>query len=165
MFGVFRVKNHDFTPKNLIFSIAEGGAKIFEVFRVKNHDFTPKNRIFFQFQGGRAPGAATPESAPGIRRASCLFIVSHREYGSLLSLVRYLSIYSKFVSDYLIIHSHHVTALDITRTALTTTHQLIFTRLIKSVYLNPTLIYYWLSRMRQNYCILLNFKITSLFEI
>ena len=28
---------------------AEGGAKIFGVFRVKNHDFTPKNRIFFQF--------------------------------------------------------------------------------------------------------------------
>jgi hypothetical protein len=28
---------------------AEGGAKSFEVFRVKNHDFTPKNHIFFQF--------------------------------------------------------------------------------------------------------------------
>ena len=27
----------------------EGGAKIFGVFRVKNHDFTPKNYIFFQF--------------------------------------------------------------------------------------------------------------------
>ena len=27
----------------------EGGAKIFGVFRVKNHDFTPKNHIFFQF--------------------------------------------------------------------------------------------------------------------
>ena len=25
---------------------AEGGAKIFGVFRVKNHDFTPKNQIF-----------------------------------------------------------------------------------------------------------------------
>jgi hypothetical protein len=65
------VKNHDFTPKNHIFSdcgrrrenfwgisceksqktgiffpIADGGAKIFGVFRVKNHDFTPKNHIF-----------------------------------------------------------------------------------------------------------------------
>ena len=49
IFGVFRVKNHDFTPKNLIFSIAEGGAKMFEVFRVKNHDFTPKKSYFFQF--------------------------------------------------------------------------------------------------------------------
>jgi hypothetical protein len=33
-FGVFRVKNHDFTPNNHIF-IAEEGAKIFGVFRVK----------------------------------------------------------------------------------------------------------------------------------
>ena len=49
IFGVFRVKNHDFTPKNLIFPIAEGGAKIFEVFRVKNHDFTTKKSYFFQF--------------------------------------------------------------------------------------------------------------------
>jgi hypothetical protein len=28
---------------------AEGGANIFGVIRVKNHDFTPKNHIFFQF--------------------------------------------------------------------------------------------------------------------
>ena len=28
---------------------AEGGAKFFGVFRVKNHDFTPKNLNFFQF--------------------------------------------------------------------------------------------------------------------
>ena len=35
----------------------EGGAKIFEVFRVKNHDFTQKNHIFSNFTGGRAPGA------------------------------------------------------------------------------------------------------------
>ena len=31
---------------------AEGGAKIVWVFRVKNHDFTPKNHIFSQFLGG-----------------------------------------------------------------------------------------------------------------
>jgi hypothetical protein len=50
---VFRVKNHDFTPKKIIFfPIAEGGAKIFEVFRVKNHDFTPKNHIFSNFRVG-----------------------------------------------------------------------------------------------------------------
>jgi hypothetical protein len=30
---------------------AEGGAKIFGVFRVKNHDFSPKNLIFFNFRG------------------------------------------------------------------------------------------------------------------
>ena len=35
---------------------AEGGAKIVGVFRVKNHDFTPKNHIFSDFRGGgRAP--------------------------------------------------------------------------------------------------------------
>jgi hypothetical protein len=30
---------------------AEGGAKISGVFRVKNHDFTPKNHIFSNFRG------------------------------------------------------------------------------------------------------------------
>ena len=77
IFGVFRVKNHDFTLKNLIFSngggrreniwgiscgksrfyakkiiffpIVEGGANIFGVFRMKNHDFTPKKSYFPQF--------------------------------------------------------------------------------------------------------------------
>jgi hypothetical protein len=29
---------------------AEGGAKSFGVFRVKNHDFTPNNHIFFNFR-------------------------------------------------------------------------------------------------------------------
>jgi hypothetical protein len=57
------VKNHDFTPKNLIFiSIAEGGANIFEVFRVKNHDFTPKKKITFfpTLGGGDARRVRTP---------------------------------------------------------------------------------------------------------
>ena len=52
------MKNHDFTQKNHIFSIAEGGAKIFEVFRVKNHDFMPKNHIFSNFRGGGGGGRA-----------------------------------------------------------------------------------------------------------
>ena len=38
--------------KIIFFTIAEGGAKIFGVFRVKNHDFTPKNHIFSNFGGG-----------------------------------------------------------------------------------------------------------------
>ena len=29
---------------------AEGGTNIFAVFRVKNHDFTPKQSYFFQFR-------------------------------------------------------------------------------------------------------------------
>jgi hypothetical protein len=62
IFGVFRVKNHDFTPKNHIFPILVGAREIFGVFHVKNHDFTPKIIIFFPILGG-AP--ARPESAPG----------------------------------------------------------------------------------------------------
>jgi hypothetical protein len=38
--------------KIIFFPIAEGGAKMFGVFRVKNHDFTPKNHIFSNFRGG-----------------------------------------------------------------------------------------------------------------
>jgi hypothetical protein len=44
---------------------AEGGAKIFGIFRVKNHDFTPKkNHIFTNFRGGAPVRAPPPESAP-----------------------------------------------------------------------------------------------------
>jgi hypothetical protein len=73
IFGVFRVKNHDFAPKNHIFSNFRGGwaREIFGVFRVKNHDFTPKNHIFSNFRGGGGGGGegargAPPGSAPGI---------------------------------------------------------------------------------------------------
>ena len=38
---------------------AEGGAKVFGVFRVKNNDFTPKNHIFSNYRGG-APSAPPP---------------------------------------------------------------------------------------------------------
>ena len=44
---------------------SEGGAKILGVFRVKNHEFTPKNHIFSNFRGGGAPPiSAPPVSAP-----------------------------------------------------------------------------------------------------
>jgi hypothetical protein len=65
IFGVFRVKNHDLTPKNHIFSNCEGGGKIVGVFRVKYHDLTPKNYIFSNFKRGGAPGAPPSGSAPG----------------------------------------------------------------------------------------------------
>jgi hypothetical protein len=65
MFGVFRVKNHDFTPKNLIFSNCGGRREKFWVFRVKNHDFTPTNYIFSNFREGRArAGCASPWIRP-----------------------------------------------------------------------------------------------------
>jgi hypothetical protein len=43
------------------FRRAEGDAKIFGVFRAKIHDFTPKNLIFSNFRGARA-GCASPGS-------------------------------------------------------------------------------------------------------
>ena len=46
---------------------AEGGANIFGLFRVKNHDFTPKNYIFSNFMGGGGGGGggSHPGSVPG----------------------------------------------------------------------------------------------------
>ena len=49
LLGYFVWKITILRQKIIFFSIAEGGAKIFEVFRVKNHDFTPKKSYFFQF--------------------------------------------------------------------------------------------------------------------
>jgi hypothetical protein len=62
MSGVFRVKNRQ---KIIFLPITEGGAKSFGVFRVKNHDFTPKNHFCPILGGGGAPGAP-PGSAPAI---------------------------------------------------------------------------------------------------
>ena len=53
--------------------IAPSGGKreIFGVFRVKNHDFTPKNHIFSNYRGGGgAPGAPPAGSAP-VYRSVC----------------------------------------------------------------------------------------------
>ena len=55
-------KSRFYAKKIRFFPNAEGSAKIFGVFRVKNHDFTPKNHIFSNFRGGG--GAPPPESAP-----------------------------------------------------------------------------------------------------
>ena len=43
---------------------AEGGPKIFGVFRVKNHDFTQKDNIFSNFRRGARRVRPSPESAP-----------------------------------------------------------------------------------------------------
>ena len=44
----------------------EGGTKFFGVFRVKNHDFMPKNHIFSNFKGGACQVCPPPGSAPAI---------------------------------------------------------------------------------------------------
>ena len=43
---------------------AEGGTKIFGVFRVKNHDFTPKKNIFSNFRGGGMHQVCPPLDPP-----------------------------------------------------------------------------------------------------
>ena len=48
--GVSCEKSRFYAKKIIFFPIPEGGAKIFGVFRVKNHDFTPKNLIFSNFR-------------------------------------------------------------------------------------------------------------------
>ena len=56
---------------------AEGGAKNLGVFRVKNHDFTPKNLIFSNFRGGaRRVRPPPPGPAPDI----IVFIISFQNY-------------------------------------------------------------------------------------
>jgi hypothetical protein len=57
-------KNKILRQKIILFPIAEGGAKIIGVFRVKNHDFTPKNHIFSNFRGARTGCAPPPPLDP-----------------------------------------------------------------------------------------------------
>ena len=47
--GYFVWKITNLRQKIIFVPIVEGGAKLFGVFRVKNHDFTPKNHIFSNF--------------------------------------------------------------------------------------------------------------------
>ena len=44
---------------------AEGGTKMFGVFRVKNYDFTPKKSYFSNFSGGGG-GCVPPGSTPAL---------------------------------------------------------------------------------------------------
>ena len=49
VWGISCEKSRFYDKKIIFFPIAEGGANIFGLFRVKNHDFTPKKSYFFQF--------------------------------------------------------------------------------------------------------------------
>ena len=66
--GVFRVKNHDFTPKNHIYSNCGGRREHFWGISCEKSRFYAKKIIFFQILGGVgcAPGAQPPPpgSAP-----------------------------------------------------------------------------------------------------
>ena len=55
----------------------EGGAKMFGVFRMKNHDFTPKNHIFSNFRVRPPPGSAP---AYHTNASSCSLLARHRYF-------------------------------------------------------------------------------------
>jgi hypothetical protein len=57
----------------------EAGAKIFGVFRVKNHDFTPKNHIFSNFRGGGACAGCGPPpgSAPACHQTLIVILMKN----------------------------------------------------------------------------------------
>jgi hypothetical protein len=57
MFWVFRVKNHDFTPKNHIFSNCGRRREKFWGISYEKSRFYAKKIIFFPILGGRTPGA------------------------------------------------------------------------------------------------------------
>ena len=66
IFGVFRVKNHDFTPKkNHIFPILEGGARNFwGISCEKSRFYAQKNHIFTNFRGGARRVRPPPLNPP-----------------------------------------------------------------------------------------------------
>ena len=58
--GVFRVKNHDFTPKNHIFPILGGGARNLWDISCEKSRFYAKKIIYFPILGGARAGCAPP---------------------------------------------------------------------------------------------------------
>jgi hypothetical protein len=62
-FGVFRVKNHDFTPKKYSFQLRREARKFLGYF-VLEITILRHKIIFFPILGGRAPGAPHPLDPP-----------------------------------------------------------------------------------------------------
>jgi hypothetical protein len=108
IFRVFRVKNHDFTPTNYIFSNCGGRREIFfGVFRVKNHDFTPKKKSYFFpiLGGGHAPYAPPPPLDPPLLMAEIWYLVTSfikvpHIVGSVFGSIRFLLPVYRFVDFY-----------------------------------------------------------------
>ena len=63
-FGVFRVKNHDFTPKNYMFSNCGGRRENFWGISCEKSRFYAKKSYFFQFQAGCPPPWIRPCNIP-----------------------------------------------------------------------------------------------------
>jgi hypothetical protein len=69
----------------------EGGVKNFGVFRVKNHDFMPKNYIFSNFRGGHAgctpPPGSIPEMAGQIENVVLFYVLVMGNNGDQYKIV------------------------------------------------------------------------------
>jgi hypothetical protein len=70
---------------------AEGGANIFGVFRVKNHDYTPKNHIFSNF-GGRVRPAPVVYTVKLAVTSLVVFMVVHMAYWLIVCLFFFLRV-------------------------------------------------------------------------
>ena len=80
-FGVFRVKKHDFTPKNHILSNCGGMREKFWGISCENHDFTPKNLIFSNFKAPPTP----PPPPPWIRPWLCTYHYLNKATTTIIS--------------------------------------------------------------------------------
>ena len=67
---------------------AEGGANIFGVFRVKNHDFTPKDYIFSNFMGER--GGRPLDSSLGHQFRNLLTLIGRKLVEILVLIDRFI---------------------------------------------------------------------------
>ena len=57
-------KSRFYAKKSYFFQLRREVRKFLGFFRVKNHDFTPKNHIFFKFRGGGARAGCAPPPPP-----------------------------------------------------------------------------------------------------
>ena len=96
IFGVFRVKNHDFTPTNLIFSDCGGRRENFWGISCEKSRFYAKKSNFFPLD---PPLLTTIVSVSGeFQNTSPIFVIIH--VGQKISWRCLLSVIHQFVSGY-----------------------------------------------------------------
>jgi hypothetical protein len=83
IFGVFRVKNHDFTPQNHIFPILGEGARNFWGISCEKSRFYAKKIIFIPILGGGARRVRPPLNPPLMMMWSALYLVGLCSVSSL----------------------------------------------------------------------------------
>jgi hypothetical protein len=74
IFGVFRVKNHDFTPKNHVFQLPREARTFLRYFVWKITILRQKNHIFFPILGGARAGCAPPLNPPLLSSNKGIFV-------------------------------------------------------------------------------------------